>query len=132
MLGVSDPRNSPPSRPYSPAVVTSGFVYLSGHVPVDEHGLTIGSNGSEQTERVLTNLGYTLHSAGCSLTDVVSTTVYLTDISLIDEVDKVYRSFFEGNPYPARTTIEVSALARTDFRVEISAIANIPEVETAK
>ena len=131
MRGVHDARNSAATRPYSPAVIVGEWVHLSGHVPVDQSGTTYGSNMAEQATRVLENLSNTLESAGASLAEVVSTTVYVTDISLIDDIDAVYRAFFHGHPYPARTTVEVAALARSDFAVEISAIAHLPIAKDA-
>ncbi len=123
MRVVGDSRNWASTRPYSPAVVVGDAVYVSGHVPVDGAGATSGSNGADQVDQVLRNLGNTLESAGASPADVVATTVYLTDISEIDQVDAVYRRFFGDGPSPSRTTVQVSALGRPEFRVEISAIA---------
>lgn len=127
MKAIRDPRNWASPRPYSPAVVVDGWLHLSGHVPVDQTGATSGGDGAEQTTQVLHNLEHTLDAAGASRADVVATTIYLTDISDIDAVDGAYREFFAQRPYPARTTIEVSALGRPDFRVEISAIARLPD-----
>ena len=132
MRGVQNASNPVPTRPYSPAIIVGEWIHLSGHVPVDQGGATSGSNGSEQAARVLKNLENTLQSAGASLADVVSTTVYLTDISLIDDIDTAYRAVFQGRPYPARTTVEVAALGRSDFFVEISAIAHLPAAQDAK
>ena len=125
MKSVCDPRNLPPKRPYSAAVVVGKWVYASGHVPFDKDGGVVGSSASEQTAQVLRNLGYTLDSAGASRGDVVSTTIYLTHISDIDDVDAVYRDFFGEHTLPARTTVEVSALGRPEFVVEISAVARL-------
>lgn len=123
MRAVRDPRNWTSPRPYSAAVVIDGWVYVSGHVPVDGDGATSGSDGGQQAATVLRNLERTLASAGASRADVVTTTVYLTEIADIDAVDAEYRSFFGDGPYPSRTTVEVAALGRAEFRVEISAVA---------
>lgn len=123
---VSDPRNLSPNRPYSPAVVAGEWVYTAGHVPFRQDGSVGGVTTSEQTEQVLRNLECTLEAAGAHREDIVATTVYLTDIRDIDGLDLAYREFFGGGPYPARTTVEISALGRSDFRVEISAIAKRP------
>ncbi len=126
MRGTSSPENWSSTRPYSPAVIAGEWVYVSGHVPVDKEGVTSGANVTEQTRQVLENLERTLESAGVSRRDVVSTTVYLTDISDIDAVDAVYREFFlgSGSVFPSRTTVGIGALGRPDFRVEISAVAH--------
>lgn len=125
MRGTSSPENWSSSRPYSPAVIVGKWVYLSGHVPVDKEGFTCGTGAAEQAIQVLENLHRTLDSAGASRRDVVSTTVYLTDISDIDAVDAAYREFFQGPIFPSRTTVGIAALGRSEFRVEISAIAHV-------
>lgn len=125
MRGISSPDNWSSTRPYSPAVIVGEWIHLSGHVPVDKEGITCGTNAEEQTVQVLKNLQRTLDSAGASRRDVVSTTVYLTDISDIDKVDAVYREFFKGPTFPSRTTVGIAALGRSDFRVEISATAHV-------
>ena len=123
--GIFDPRNLPPSRPYSPAVVVAGWVHVSGHVPFDRDGSVVGTTAREQTAQILRNIGYTLESAGASPEDIVSTTVYLTEISDIDQVDEVYREVFGEQTLPARTTVGIAALGHPAFRVEISAIAKL-------
>lgn len=125
MKAARDPRNWASTRPYSPAVVVDGWAYLSGHVPVDGAGATDGSDGVQQTAAVLRNLGYTLDSVGCGPPDVVVTTVYLTQMDDIDAVDAVYREFFGEGVLPSRTTVQISALGRPEFRVEISAVARL-------
>jgi len=120
-----DPRNWTSTRPYSPAVVVDGWAYLSGHVPVDRAGATDGADGAKQTAAVLRNLGYTLESAGAARRDVVATTVYLTQMEDIDSVDAAYQEFFAGCVLPSRTTVQIAALGRPEFRVEISAIARL-------
>lgn len=125
MKATRDPRNWSSTRPYSPAVVIDGWAHLSGHVPVDRAGATDGDDGEQQTAAVMRNLDYTLSSAGAARGDVVATTVYLTHMADIDSVDAVYREFFSGGVLPSRTTVEVAALGRPDFRVEISAIARL-------
>ncbi|MGI8867663.1 MAG: RidA family protein [Mycobacteriales bacterium] len=125
MRAARDPRNWTSSRPYSPALVADGWAYLSGHVPVDADGATDGADGATQTAAVLRNLDFTLASAGAERDDVVATTVYLTDMADIDSVDAAYRDFFGSSVLPSRTTVEISALGRPEFRVEISAVARV-------
>lgn len=125
MRSVSDPRNVPPSRPYSPAVVVGSTVYVSGHVAFDGTGRVVGTSLRDQARQVLVNVENTLESAGATRRDIVSTNVYLTSMEDIDEFDLIYREFFGDGPYPARTAVEVSALPRPQFRIEMSAIAVI-------
>ena len=123
MFVASHPDNWTSGRPYSPAVVVGRTVYVSGHVPVDRDGRTVGSDTRDQTEQVLRNIERTLSSCGLTMADVVATTVYLTDITTMSGLDEAYRSFLAATSFPTRTTVEVSALGRADFQVEISAIA---------
>ena len=74
-----------------------------------------------QAERVLKNLEAILAAGGCAFGDVVRTTIYLVDLAHFAIVNDVYARFFEA-PYPARVTVQVSALPRGAL-VEIDAIA---------
>ena len=123
MFAASHPDNWNSGRPYSAAVVVGSTVYVSGHVPVDKDGRTTGDDTRDQTEHILRNIEKTLSSCGLTMGDVVATTVYLTDITTMAALDEVYRSVFTASQFPTRTTVEVSALGRAEFQVEISAIA---------
>ncbi|HEX6685230.1 MAG TPA: RidA family protein [Candidatus Limnocylindrales bacterium] len=120
---VEVPGWSPP-RPLNRAVRAGGLVFVSGHVPVDYagDGATAGEDIAEQTRSVLNGVRAALAAAGCRMSDVVSTRVLLTDIADLNGMDAVYREFFP-EPFPARTTAQVSALGRPEWRVEIDAIA---------
>ncbi len=132
MRSVSNPGNFAPTRPYSPAVVADGWIHVSGHVPIDGGGQTTGKDTGEQTAHILSNIEQTLESAEADRRDIVATTVFLTDITDIDAVDSAYREFFSSGPYPTRTTVQVAALGRPAFRVEISAIARHRQIDEDK
>jgi 2-iminobutanoate/2-iminopropanoate deaminase len=108
--------------PYSQGVRAGGLVFVSGQIPIDPATGEIVSGGiAAQTERVLRNLRAVLEASGASLTDVVKTTVYLTNLADFAVVNEIYgRSF--GAPFPARATVQVAALPRGAL-VEIDAIA---------
>jgi 2-iminobutanoate/2-iminopropanoate deaminase len=109
--------------PFSAVTRAGGLLFVSGQVPLDmDSGLTVGSSLREQMSRVLLNLAAVLDAAGSSMSDVVKTTVYLTDITMLDEFNREYRRYF-AEQYPARTLVEVSALARAEWLVEIEAVA---------
>lgn len=119
---ISSPDNWASGRPYSSAVQVAGWLFVSGHVPVNKDGETAGDDTHAQANVVLHNISHTLAAAGLSLDDVVSTTVYLTRIGDIGELDRAFSEQFSAVP-PARTTVEVAALGRKEFKVEISAVA---------
>lgn len=110
--------------PYSPAIISGEWVFCSGQIGIDpETGQLVQGGIEEQTARCIMNLKGILCSVGLDLTNVVKTTVFLTDIGLFDKMNKVYESFFTS-PYPARTTIQVARLPK-DALVEIEAIARL-------
>ena len=109
--------------PYSQAIKTGNLLFLSGSLPFDPAGKTDYSklDVTTQTRRVIDNIALTLSAAGLTLDDVVSATVYVTDVNDFAAVNAVYASYFKP-PYPARTFVEVSNLLR-GVKVEISVIA---------
>jgi len=112
--------------PYSQAVCASGFVFLSGQIPlVPETGKLVEGRIAEETERVLDNLAAVLDAAGLTFDHVVRTTIYLVDLGDFQVVNEIYGRRFSHAPRPARSTVQVAALPR-GARVEIDAIAAVP------
>ena len=110
--------------PYSQAVVSNGFAFLSGQIPLDPStGQLINGDVAAQTQRVLENLKAVLEACGCSLDKVVKTTVYLKDMGEFALMNEVYARYFAENA-PARATVEAARLPR-DVRVEIDCIAAV-------
>lgn len=120
-------KNAAPSvAPLSPGIKAGQMLFVSGQVAVDpKTGRVVAGGIREQTEQVLKNLQSVLAAAGASTANVVRTTCYLTDMGNFKEFNEVYRSFFT-EPFPARTTVEVSKLAG-NFVVEVDAIAVLGE-----
>lgn len=109
--------------PYSQAIVINGWVHTSGQIPLTPSGDKITGSLTDQTEQVFNNLEAILKNAGCSLREVVSVTVYMTDLAEFASMNEVFSSRF-GDHHPARSTVQVVALP-TGARVEISAIARL-------
>jgi len=108
--------------PYSQAVRSGPWVFVSGQIPLDPAtGKIVEGDIAAQTERVLKNLAAILEAGGAGLAQVVKTTVYLRDLTEFARMNEVYARFFADKP-PARATVEVSRLPR-DVQVEIDAIA---------
>ncbi len=108
--------------PYSQAVVSGNFVFVSGQIPLDpETGKMVEGDIEEKTKRVLENVSAVLESVGLSLKNVVKVTVFITDLSNFEKVNKVYSEFF-GDHKPARSFVEVSALPK-GAEIEIEVIA---------
>ena len=108
--------------PYSQAIIAGNLVFTAGQIPLDPAtGELIGGDIRAQTQRVLENLGAILNAAGASLSSVLKTTVYLSDMSEFAAMNEVYASHF-GDHKPARSTVQAARLPR-DVKVEIDAIA---------
>ena len=108
--------------PYSQAVKVGKFLFISGQIAINpKTGKLEGENIEEQTKRVLLNLKAVLEASGYSLTDIVKTTIYLTNMEDFQKVNELYGAFF-GKHKPARATVEVSALP-LGAKIEIEAIA---------
>lgn len=110
--------------PYSQAIKVScgKMIYCSGQIPIDpKTGQVVGQTGAEQCKLVMENIRGLLAAAGSDLSQVIKTTIFLTDLADFAPVNDVYASFFPSNP-PARSTVQVSRLPR-DVRIEIEVIA---------
>lgn len=99
--------------PYSQATRAGNLVFLSGQIPLDPAtGAVVGEGDIEaQARRAFDNLKAVCEAAGGSLADVVRVGLYLTDLSQFATVNAVMGEYF-AQPYPARSTIEVSALPK--------------------
>ena len=108
--------------PYSQAIEANGFVFVSGQIPLDPAtGALVPGGVEEQAAQSLKNLKAVLAGAGCTLKDVVKTTVFLTDMGAFAAVNAVYAKYFESE-CPARSAVQVGALPKGAL-VEIEAIA---------
>lgn len=108
--------------PYSQAIEANGFVYASGQLPIDPAtGAFPEGRVKEQTRQSILNAQAILRSAGLELSNVVKTTVLLSDIADFAAMNEVYAEFF-GEPYPARSAFAVRALPKGAL-VEIEMIA---------
>ncbi|MEW9573494.1 RidA family protein [Rhodanobacter sp. Si-c] len=107
--------------PYSQAVRAGDTVYFSGQIPLDPAtGNLVDGDIGAQTRRVFDNLVAVAQAAGGSLAQVVRVGIYVTDLANFAAVNAVMAEYFQ-QPYPARSTIEVSALPK-GAQVEVDAV----------
>jgi reactive intermediate/imine deaminase len=107
--------------PYSQAVRTGNTVYFSGQIPLDPAtGTMIEGDIAAQTRRVFDNLKAVAEAAGGSLEKIVRIGIYVTNLGHFATVNEIMEQYFKA-PYPARSTIEVSALPKV-ADVEVDAI----------
>jgi 2-iminobutanoate/2-iminopropanoate deaminase len=111
-----------PIGPYNQAILSGNTLYISGQICINpESGELENADVRMETHRCMLNLLAILDAAGMDFTHVVKTTIFITDMKKFAEINDVYGKFFKGD-YPARETVEVSALPKF-VNVEISMIA---------
>ncbi|MGD2069234.1 MAG: RidA family protein [Gemmatimonadota bacterium] len=105
--------------PYSQAVVTDGWVFCSGQIPLDPETMELVEGDIEvQTDRVLRNLRAVLEAAGSGLSRVVKTTVFLADMGDFQAMNGVYAHHF-GDHRPARAAVQAAKLPKgVDIEIE--------------
>lgn len=108
---------------YSRAVKIENMIEVSGTTAVDADGNVVGKNNFyEQTRFIIQKIAAALEKGGASLSDVIRTRIYVTDISKWEEVARAHSEFFLGIK-PATSMIEISKLISDDLLVEIEATA---------
>ncbi len=110
-----------PMGPYSPGIQAGNMVFASGTTGVDPDTGSLVEGVAEQTRQALTNLSKVLEAGGSSMTKVLKTTVFMTNLQEFATMNEVYGGVFATEP-PARSTIQVAALPG-GASVEIEAIA---------
>ncbi len=111
-----------PIGPYNQAVMAGNMLFISGQIPLDtKTGELKMDSIEEETHLVMANLKAILTEAGMSFSNVVKTSIFLTDMALFARVNEVYGSYFSAD-FPARETIAVKGLPK-NVNVEISMIA---------
>jgi 2-iminobutanoate/2-iminopropanoate deaminase len=110
--------------PYSQAIQVGNLVYTSGQIPIDPStGAFVEGGIKEQTRQSLTNVKSILEEAGLSMSNVVKTTVFLTDMNDFADMNAVYAEFF-SEPFPARSAVAVKTLPKGAL-VEIEVVAEV-------
>ena len=114
---------APAVGPYSAAVRHGDLLFCSGQIPIDPASNNlVGGDITAQTERVLENVKLILADQLLTFSNVVKSTVFLTDLANFGAMNEVYARYFTGD-YPARSTVQVAALPK-GAQVEIEVIAH--------
>lgn len=113
-----------PIGPYNQAIAMNGFLFISGQICIDPAtGELKKKDLQEETHQVMHNLKAILQAAGLTFSNVVKTSIFLTDMNRFAEVNEIYGKYFDSD-FPARETVQVSALPKF-VNVEISMIAAV-------
>lgn len=120
---INTPNAPAPIGPYNQAVMTGDMLFISGQVAlIPGSGELANADLTEETHQVMKNLQAILTEAGMDFSNIVKTTIFLSDMSLFAAVNEIYGSYFTSD-YPARETVAVKGLPK-NVNVEISMIAS--------
>jgi 2-iminobutanoate/2-iminopropanoate deaminase len=106
---------------YSQGVFHNGVYYFSGQIGLDAKTGEMAQGFDAQLENVLKNIEGLLASQGITKENIIKTTIFMTDLAQFGKVNEAYTKFFTS-PYPARSTVQVSALPKGAV-IEIEVIA---------
>jgi 2-iminobutanoate/2-iminopropanoate deaminase len=120
---IKQPDKEKSTGAYSSAVEIDGWVYVSGQGPVDpKTAQPIRGSIEDETLYTLNQVKKIVEAAGCTLNDVVKSTVHLADMEDFDRFNKVYKEFFKDVAVlPARTTVQ--SVLWNSIKVEIDVVA---------
>lgn len=123
MKEIINTKNAPAAiGPYSQGITVNNMTFYSGQIAIDPTiGKIVATNVEDQTRQILKNISALLAEGGYKVTDVVKTTVFITNIADFGKVNAIYGEFFNTNP-PARSCVEVSSLPAGAL-IEIEIIA---------
>jgi 2-iminobutanoate/2-iminopropanoate deaminase len=111
-----------PVRPFTPAVLSNGFIYLSGQIGTDSTGRVVAGGIQPETRQTMENIRAVLLRAGSSMDRIVKCTVFIADMREWDAMNEVYVTFFDAEKRPARSALGANGLA-LNARVEIECLA---------
>jgi 2-iminobutanoate/2-iminopropanoate deaminase len=110
-----------PGNPFSDAVVSGNTLYVAGQQGPDANGKVTGTDITTQTTNTIAAIKKIVEKSGFKMSDIVSVTVYITDLADVPAMNKVYIKDMP-DPKPARATVKVAGLIG-DAKIEISCIA---------
>ena len=122
---INTSKSPAPIGPYNQAILKGNTLFISGQIALDAKSMKLNNKSiSDETHQVMKNLKNILEEAKMSFNDVVKSSIFLSDMSLFNEVNEIYGSYLTPGNEPARETIAVKTLPM-NVNVEISMIAII-------
>ena len=124
MKKIINTKKSPaPIGPYNQAILKDNILYISGQIALDPISMKLNNDSIEdETNQVMLNLKNILREANMNFTNVVKTSIFLSDMNLFTKVNEIYGEYIIEGDEPARETIAVRTLPM-NVNVEISMIA---------
>ena len=122
---INTSKSPAPIGPYNQAILKGNTLFISGQIALDAKSMKLNNRSiNDETHQVMKNLKNILEEANMNFNDVVKSSIFLSDMSLFKEVNKIYGSYLTPGNEPARETIAVKTLPM-NVNVEISMIAII-------
>ena len=122
---INTSKSPAPIGPYNQAILKGNTLFISGQIALDAKSMKLNNRSiNDETHQVMQNLKNILEEANMNFNDVVKSSIFLSDMSLFKEVNKIYGSYLTPGDEPARETIAVKTLPM-NVNVEISMIAII-------
>ena len=122
---INTSKSPAPIGPYNQAILKGNTLFISGQIALDPESMKLNNRSiNDETHQVMQNLKNILEEANMNFNDVVKSSIFLSDMSLFKEVNKIYGSYLTPGDEPARETIAVKTLPM-NVNVEISMIAII-------
>ena len=122
---INTSKSPAPIGPYNQAILKGNTLFISGQIALDAKSMKLNNRSiNDETHQVMQNLKNILEEANMNFNDVVKSSIFLSDMSLFKEVNKIYGSYLTPGYEPARETIAVKTLPM-NVNVEISMIAII-------
>jgi 2-iminobutanoate/2-iminopropanoate deaminase len=118
---IFTPNAPAPIGPYSQAVLVNNTLYCSGQIALTSEGNLDTSTIENETKQIMANINEVLKASGMNFSNIVKTSIFLTNMNDFGTVNETYSKFFDKD-FPARETVQVSALPK-GVHVEISVIA---------
>lgn len=109
--------------PYSQAIITNGFVFASGQIPIIPESGALAEGLEAQAHQVFKNVTELLRAAGTDISKTVKTTVFIKDMNDFAAINAVYSQYF-STPFPARSCVEVARLPK-DVLLECEVVAEV-------
>ena len=120
---INTSKSPAPIGPYNQAILKDNMLFISGQIALDPISMKLNNNSIEnETNQVMMNLKYILEEANMDFSNVVKTTIFLSDMDLFKKVNNIYGKYIIEGDEPARETIAVKKLPM-NVNVEISMIA---------
>jgi len=122
---INTDKSPAPIGPYNQAILKGNILFISGQIALDPVSMKLNNQTiKDETNQVMLNLKHILKEGNMDFSNVVKTTIFLSDMDLFKEVNGVYGKYINDGNEPARETIAVKTLPM-NVNVEISMIAMI-------